>query len=206
MSKRPLAALLLTALISLNAPAASALTGVESCFLSAIARARASAGRTALSVRSDLISIARRHSDRMARDGRIYHSSDLGNGVSGNWTKIGENVGKGPDCSSIHRAFMESSSHRTIILGRSYNQVGVGVAWDSDTIYVTEVFLARAGSGARPVVSRSRPRPTRPQKPVAKKLVAPKPVAKPRNVAILLTLLSLDVARVNPSTGRAVGV
>ena len=209
MSKRPLAVFLLCAFIALSSPPASALSSTESCFVAAIARERSSAGRRSLTVKSDLASIARRHSERMARDGRIYHSSNLGGGVSGSWTRIGENVGRGPACSSIHRAFMNSSSHRAIILGRDFNQVGVGVVVRSDVIYVTELFVARAGATVRRVAPRvSRTRRVAPPRPAPKppKPVAPVPTAEPLNVVMLLSLVGLDVERVNPTTGRAMGI
>jgi Cysteine-rich secretory protein family len=205
MRKKWIAGVLLAGLIPIGAPSASASTGVESCFISSIARARASAGRGRLTVKSDLTSSARRHSQRMARDGRIYHSGDLGSGISG-WTSIGENVGSGPSCTSIHRAFMNSADHRANILRASFNEVGVGVAYNGDTIYVTELFVGRAHHVVRHRVSRP-VRATRarraPARTPAKPVVAE---AKPVNIAMLLVLVGMDTERVNPATGRAMGV
>src|SRR5688572_5195953 len=134
MGKRSASLSLVAALIggsiAVNAPAAEALTSVESCFFSAINRERASRGRSRLALAGDLTEIARRHSRRMANDKTIYHNRNLGNEISGNWSAAGENVGMGPSCSSIHDAFMGSPGHRANIIDSDYNQGGVGVAFD----------------------------------------------------------------------------
>src|SRR5438552_1915375 len=143
MGKRSVSTLVLTTLVvgivAFLAPAANALTSVESCFYNKINAERAVVGHPKLTLMSDLTSIARNHSQKMAHDGTIYHNNNLANDVSGNWTAVGENVGMGPTCQSIHDAFMASTGHRANILDTDYNQVGVGVALGSDgTIYVTE--------------------------------------------------------------------
>lgn len=110
----------------------------ESCFVSKINAARSSN----LTVRSDLTSIARRHSARMANSGTIYHNGNLANEAPEDWQSLGENVGMGPTCDDIHNAFMNSASHRKNILDPKFNFVGVGVVTASDgTLYVTEVFM-----------------------------------------------------------------
>lgn len=115
-----------------------ALTAEEQCFTSKINAARSSN----LSTRSDLVSIARRHSQRMADSNEIYHNKNLANEAPDDWQSLGENVGMGPSCASIHDAFMNSSSHRQNILDPDFNFVGVGVVIASDgTIFVTEVFM-----------------------------------------------------------------
>src|SRR2546428_13988032 len=104
MGKRSVSAALLTVLVAgflaILAPAANALTSVESCFYNAINRERAANGRHALTLMSDLTSIARNHSQKMAHDGTIYHNQNLGNDIQGDWYAAGENVGMGPDCQS----------------------------------------------------------------------------------------------------------
>ena len=125
----------------------------ESCFVSKINAARSSN----LTVRSDLTSIARRHSARMASSGTIYHNGNLANEAPGDWQSLGENVGMGPTCDDIHNAFMNSASHRKNILDPKFNFVGVGVVTASDgTLYVTEVFM----EASQPAPSQ--PAPTNP--------------------------------------------
>ncbi|MBW3587821.1 MAG: CAP domain-containing protein [Actinobacteria bacterium] len=122
----------------LGSGAAWAQSSHESCFVSKINAARS----TPLTVRSDLVAIARRHSQRMASSGTIFHNGNLANEAPSDWQSLGENVGMGPSCSDIHTAFMNSPSHRKNILDPKFNFVGVGVVTASDgTLYVTEVFM-----------------------------------------------------------------
>ncbi len=185
-------------------PIASALSSNESRLVTLVNAERAERGLGKLSIASDLVSIAHRHSAEMASRRSIYHDSSLTSEVRG-WRAIGENVGRGPTVSSVHRAFMASSSHRAHILGSRYKQIGTGVVKGSDGyLYVTEIFVDR-GTTAR--VSRStstrrvvrqaavvhrRVRPHRPHRPkaVAKAFVIPLP--PDRGVGMLLKLLALD--------------
>ena len=122
----------------LGSGAAWAQSSHESCFVSKINAARS----TPLTVRSDLVAIARRHSQRMADSGTIFHNGNLANEAPSDWQSLGDNVGMGPSCSDIHNAFMNSPSHRKNILDPKFNFVGVGVVTASDgTLYVTEVFM-----------------------------------------------------------------
>lgn len=146
-------AVLLALFVTLVVPTvpahAGADAGAESEFVQAINRERASQGLPALSVSGDLVSVARRHSVRMADDGGIYHNSNLPNEVSG-WQKLGENVGRGPSVSAIHSGFMSSSSHRANILDSEFTQVGVGVEKRGAEIWVTQVFRRPSGASSQP--------------------------------------------------------
>lgn len=166
--------------------------GEESCFTSKINGARSANGLPPLSTRGDLVSIARRHSGRMASSGTIYHNSNLANEAPSDWQSLGENVGMGPDCAEIHQAFMNSSSHRRNILDAKFNYVGVGVVIASDgTIFVTEVFMQAAASGGgggsttTPTTSTgtrprtTQPRSTAPARPRAQSPPAPPPPPPP---------------------------
>jgi cysteine-rich secretory family protein len=196
---------MLAGLIALASPTAHALTSIESCFFSAMNRERAAVGHRKLALYSDLTAIARRHSQRMAEDGTIYHNKNLGNEVGGNWYTAGENVGMGPSCKSIHDAFMSSPGHRSNILDTDYNQAGVGVAIRDDTIYVTEVFAGRRSSRPRATLPIKRASRARPAAPRPKPRPVP-PAAEPRTLEVLLLMVGLDAARVNPTTGAALGV
>lgn len=84
---------------------------------------------------------ARKHSYRMRASGTIFHS-DLRRLLRGvNWRLAGENVGKGPDIRSLHRAFWRSPSHRANILYKRYRTMGVGIRWSGGTAYVTVIFI-----------------------------------------------------------------
>ena len=146
--KRTLIALIMASMIALpSAQAADPLD--ESCWRVKINEERAEVGQKALRRNARIERIAQRHSEQMARDGTIYHNNNLA-AEYGSYEEGGENVGMGPDCQSIHDAFMSSPGHRANILDPEYKEIGVGVAItyyrDSsgntkvDTVYVTEDF------------------------------------------------------------------
>lgn len=210
--------------MALAAPSASALSSYESCFVNSLNSERAAVGRPKLAVKSDLVANARNHSERMAADGTIYHNSKLASQIDGNWYALGENVGMGPTCGSIHDAFMASPGHKANILDRDYNQIGVGVVVKDGTIYVTEVFAGRKStttSKPRTTVSKTTTTTSKPStttasapapkpKPKPKPKPAPKPApvltASPRTVDVLVQLAGMDANQVDPATGAAMGV
>jgi Cysteine-rich secretory protein family len=228
MGKRSISMVILGALVAgligMAAPAASALTSVENCFYSATNHERSSRGIPKLSLASDLVSIARKHSAKMAADGTIYHNNNLGNEISGNWWAAGENVGMGPSCQAIQDAFMSSPGHKANILDRDYNQVGVGVSIKDGTIYVTVDFAGRKSSGTSAVKgttttrssttthhSTTTRRTSTASHPKPKPKPKPKPQppvfqATPRTVSMLVKLVGMDARQVDPATGDAMGV
>ena len=104
---------------------------------------RAAYGLAGLETDAELQAVARRHADRMAERGAIYHSGDLGGRLSWGWWAWGENVGHGSSVGRLHSAFISSGSHRANILDPSFNYVGVGVAFGADgTVYTAQVFGA----------------------------------------------------------------
>ncbi len=65
----------------------------------------------------------------------------VNNQVTSQWSRIGENVGFGPNVAALEQAFMNSAPHRANILG-DYNRVGVGATRDSKgTLWVVVDFL-----------------------------------------------------------------
>jgi len=56
------------------------------------------------------------------------------------WKLIGENVGLAGTVLRVHRLMMRSSSHRSNILRRGYNRIGVGVKETRRGVWVTEMF------------------------------------------------------------------
>jgi hypothetical protein len=158
---------------------------------------RTSRGLPAYTVASDLATVARRHSERMAAKHTLYHNPNLGSEVSG-WQVVGENVGMGGDVDSIHQAFMDSPEHRANILARDYTQIGIGTVVDADgVLWVTQVFrlpmkaTVTVAAPAKPrVVIASRSRTTAPRRPAAApvRAAAPAPVsaraAAPAPVAV----------------------
>lgn len=91
-----------------------------------------------------LRTVTRRHTQRMMLDGRIFHSESLSAEIEEffpNWSKLGENVGVGPDIPRTHRAFMDSTSHRGNILDNAWQTLAVGVMADGGRLYMTQRFL-----------------------------------------------------------------
>jgi cysteine-rich secretory family protein len=215
MKRRSASTLLAVALVLggiIFTPARAFASSDESRFTSLLNHERTSRGGHALVTKSDLVAIARRHSQDMANRGSIYHNQDLPNEVGGNWRILGENVGRGGSVDSIHKAFMNSAPHRHNILDSRFNQIGVGTVVKNGYIYVTEVFAGRGSTTTvRRAVHRSAPRvahavrPAAPKRPKPARVIAPV-VLDPQSVRILVRLIGLDARQVNPVTGAALGL
>jgi hypothetical protein len=162
----------------------------ESQFVSMTNSARSSAGLGGYSVASDLVSLARRHSQEMAAKHTIYHNPNLANDVSG-WQAVGENVGMGGSASSIHQAFMNSAPHRANILDHDFTQVGIGTAFDDKgVLYVTEVFRKPSGSSAPAPARTTAPKPA--FHPVASSTTSYRPATKPATKPVARPVAKAD--------------
>jgi uncharacterized protein YkwD len=97
--------------------------------------------RVGLRLNARLSLVAQRHSARMAKGNRLHHNPNLVKDV-GNmpWKILGENVGVGATVDTLHKAFMNSPSHRSNILKRPYRLVGIGVVFSGGRTWVTVVF------------------------------------------------------------------
>lgn len=183
----PLVAVMVTTLVGVGPRTAFA--GAEDDFVSKINAERGARGLRTLSVESDLTAVARRHSQRMAKDGAIYHNPNLGSEVRG-WRTVGENVGRGRTVQKIHDAFMASDYHARNIVDPAMNQLGVGVAYGDDgRIYVTQIFAERGSSGGgggggspAPAVARAEPSAG------PERSAAPRPTPKPEPIAVEMLL------------------
>lgn len=113
----------------------------ERCFLRKINRARERHGMSKLDWDKQLGYVARKHARVMAGSGTIWHDAHLGTKVT-RWRRIGDNVGKGPGCPRLFKAFMRSSGHRRNILGR-WRFVGAGVNRNGNTVFVDTIFESR---------------------------------------------------------------
>ncbi len=114
--------------------------------LNLINQDRAAVGAQPLSFRNDLVQIATDHSAWMASTGTFQHRTDLSAGVTGPWTRIGENIAYGWSVSTIHQMFMESKGHCENNLYAGFNRVGIEFATGgSGARYVTVVFVQESG-------------------------------------------------------------
>ena len=105
-----------------------------------------------LTVDQVLAEVARRHSEAMRDQGFFSHvapdGSDLRSrlreaGVS--FRTAGENLAQVQNsvdpAAHAHGLLMESSSHRENILSEKYDLLGVGVAKQGNTYWITQIFL-----------------------------------------------------------------
>ncbi len=123
----------------------------EAQFVSRINSLRASKGLRQLQVSSELTGVARNWTEQMVRDGHISHNPNLGSQVSGNWTKLGENVGVGYDVDGLMQAFINSSAHYKNLVDPDWNWVGVGVVVTPDgRMWTTHNFMARGSNPPPP--------------------------------------------------------
>ena len=143
----------------------------EDMFLGQINASRAAAGKPPLAVDGNLRSYARSHSQFMAdgncppkSDGSpasICHSTSaqLQAAAGSGWSALGENVGRG-NKDSLHETFMNSSGHRSNILG-DYNYVGIGTVFANNSTYVTVVFMKKGSTQASsPTTTTPKPKAT----------------------------------------------
>lgn len=147
----------------------------EAGFVKRIAAERVERGLPELRLAGDLTEVARRHAARMAADGRLYHNPNLASEVSG-YKVVGENVGNGGSVGAIHEAFMASAIHRRQILRPGYREVGVGVVWSADLMWVVEVFREPAG---QPAAAESAAAPVAPARSQRAGASVPSPAASP---------------------------
>ena len=109
---------------------------------------RASVGRAPLQVDGELTSIAQGWAAHMASTGSLSHSPSLSAGISAQWTKLGENVGTGPNNDAIWNAFVNSAHHYANIVDPDFNRVGVGVAYASSGQQWTTQRFMQVGGGS----------------------------------------------------------
>jgi uncharacterized protein YkwD len=95
-----------------------------------------------LRLNRELSAIARRHSMAMARNGELFHTTNVDAYLHGiGWHIWGENVGFTPgDVEGMERAFMDSPPHRENILNRAFRQVAIGSVRVDGTLWVTVFF------------------------------------------------------------------
>lgn len=148
----PLAVLAILSLVVgllATATSASASPSEESAFVAGVNQARAAVGLPALTVDSELISLARGWTNQMkdgvcGEDKHICHANPISAGLSQDWAKLGENVGTGPDVNSVMDAFIASPGHYANIVDPEFTHIGVGVIRDPDNparLYTTHRFM-----------------------------------------------------------------
>jgi hypothetical protein len=94
----------------------------------------------------------------MRAAGDIFHNPSLAHDLTAaglRWTVAGENVGVGASVDSVEKAFMNSHEHRSNILDRRFNAIGVSVvAADDGHVYVTQIFAQLVRTSPAPAATR----------------------------------------------------
>ena len=136
---------------SIASPAPS--NSAESSFVAGINKFRSAHGLGPLSVHSNLVSKARDWAGHMASGGcgrggggvpNICHSN-LANGITVKWARLGENVGMispKTNVSGMESGFEKSPPHAENMLDGQIRYVGVGVAYVNNYMYVAQEFMA----------------------------------------------------------------
>lgn len=140
--RRRLAAALVVsiALVAAAPRPAEAARAPERGFVHMVNATRATASLSSLSLSGRLSKVARRHSKRMAAQGKLYHSN-LNRLLGRGFSSVGENVGTGGSLDGLLGAFMASPPHAQNILG-DYSKTGVGVYRADGQLWITQVFAA----------------------------------------------------------------
>lgn len=133
----------------------------ESAFVANINAARAANGLGPLTVDTNMRAAARDWAVWMAENDTLQHASNIVTGAPSNWTKVGENVGKGGSVSSVWNAFMASPGHAANVLDPLYTRVGVGMVWaDNGVLWTTHRFAAASSDSPPPATPTPAPAPT----------------------------------------------
>ncbi|MDQ1445156.1 MAG: hypothetical protein QOI20_1620 [Acidimicrobiaceae bacterium] len=179
----------MTSLVAPILTAAQASAGdtssMESDFVAHVNAVRAGKGLAPLTIDGELTGIARRWASQMASAGQISHNPSFPNQVHADWSKLGENVGTGPDVQSIHDAFVRSAHHYANIVDPAFTRIGVGVVIGANGAIFTAHQFERLASddAAAPRAAAPAPTAARAPRPAAvrapARAAAPKPAAAP---------------------------
>lgn len=124
------------------APADAGSKRQEAEFVNRINAVRAGQGLARLQINANLTAKARKWAGKMAARQRIWHSN-LPDGVTARWQKLGENVGMGPSVGALHEAFVKSPRHYANLVDPAFRYVGLGVVTVDGRSFVSEVFMQR---------------------------------------------------------------
>ena len=127
-------------LLGTMAPPAAAVSPREKKLFHKINNARKNHGRKPLDLSAKISKMARNHSEKMAKQGKLSHSCLTCKFKGWNWHALGENVATGPGVKAVHKKFMKSPAHRANILSTQYDKVGVGIVKSKGKLWVTEIF------------------------------------------------------------------
>lgn len=125
------------------------LTADEAKMVNLVNQARTGQGLKALSVNSQLVTLARRKSQDMVDKNYFSHTSptygspfDMMKNAGVKYTTAGENIAGAATVESAHQSLMNSPGHRANILNSSFTQVGIGIVSGSQYGKIfTQMFI-----------------------------------------------------------------
>jgi uncharacterized protein YkwD len=138
-----LAAIVLATLATAAPPAsAGARRALRNEMLDLTNRSRIRRGLHRVHINYRISRKATRHSAKMARRRRLFHTRNVGAYLRGiNWHCWGENVGfVSSSLERLQKKFMRSRAHRHNILNRRFHRVGLGVVQRRGRYWATIFF------------------------------------------------------------------
>lgn len=125
------------------------LTADEAKMVNLVNQARTGQGLKALSVNSQLVTLARRKSQDMVDKNYFSHTSptygspfDMMKNAGIKYSTAGENIAGAATVESAHQNLMNSPGHRANILNSSFTQIGIGIVSGSQYGKIfTQMFI-----------------------------------------------------------------
>ncbi len=103
-------------------------------------------GLSSIDLSSELNTLAQNHSEDMADNNFFSHINQSGQSPNdrriaiGIATPVSENIAKDVSLRFAHEGLMRSAAHRTNILDKSWDRVGIGIVEDNGYLIITEEF------------------------------------------------------------------
>jgi len=136
------ASLLLVVTVPTAAGAGTRIERYRGKLMDLVNEKRQARGIPRLHIRAGLNDDAQRHSARMARERRLFHTPDLSSKVRTFRPHIwGENVGYGSTMRQVVNAWMRSAPHRSNLLNRRFDGTGVGVVRAGGRYWLTMIYI-----------------------------------------------------------------
>lgn len=144
-----LALLALAAVLALPLRAEAAVAsapGMEADFVGRVNALRSSLGLPGVTVDANLVAVADGHTAEMIAAGGLFHAPDLSVGVTSDWQKLGENVGRGSNVDAVWNAFVNSPAHYANLVDPRFTRIGIAVTEADGMIWTTQRFLQPAAA------------------------------------------------------------
>lgn len=134
-----------------NPAPSTGLTSDEAKMVNLVNQARVGQGVKALSVNSQLVTLARRKSQDMVDKNYFSHTSptygspfEMMKNAGVKYSTAGENIAGAATVDSAHQSLMNSPGHRANILNSSFTEIGIGIVSGSQYGKIfTQMFIGK---------------------------------------------------------------